>query len=100
MRLIKELLRFGIGRIRPKRARRDISSPKQTVRPIASGPLETIVGFSMLGVPDSRLIISRQYQHPCGKLSLKFRLKEKFTYVLSRFVERRLVAPPPKSGSH
>lgn len=47
-------LRDGIGRIRPYRARRELSLPKQTVRPMASGPEEMMVGRSIFSASPIR----------------------------------------------
>jgi hypothetical protein len=47
-------LRVGIGRIRPYRARRELSLPKHTVRPMASGPEEMMVGRSIFSASPIR----------------------------------------------
>ena len=66
MRLTKDVLR-GMGRMRPYLARRELSSPKHTVLPIASGPDEMIVGLSIDRVPDSRVVVNGKLTPPLWK---------------------------------
>ena len=81
MRLTNDVLR-GMGRMRPYLARRELSSPKHTVLPIASGPDEIIVGLSIDRVPDSRFIVAEKLALSLWKTESKLTNRQIFTNAL------------------
>lgn len=87
--------------MRPYRARRELSSPKHTVRPIASGPDEMMVGRSICSrVPDSRFVMSRKLTPSLWKTESKIDLKPSFLQFMSSEGRLGTATYPTRDNNH
>ena len=87
--------------MRPYRARRELSSPKHTVRPIASGPDEMMVGRSICcRVPDSRVVIKERLTPSLWKTESKIDRRPSFLHFMSSEGGLGTATYPKRDNNH